>query len=120
MYASKVFARRRRAPLPASAAALTSALEPRADEAASLLKRLAHPARLKLLCHLLEGERSVTELGALAGVAQPTLSQQLGILRGEGLVATRRDGKQIHYRIDSPAALALLQALHGVFCAPAP
>ena len=68
---------------------------------------------------LVGGERSVGELGASAGIEQPSLSQQLGVLRGERLVATRREGKQVIYRIASPAALTVLEALHGLFCEPA-
>jgi DNA-binding transcriptional ArsR family regulator len=64
-----------------------------------------------------EGEQCVGDLETASGVAQPTLSQQLGVLREEGLVATRREGKNIHYRIDSPQALAVMDVLHTLFCA---
>lgn len=87
-----------------------------ADAASQLLKALANPDRLLLLCQLAEGERSVGELQETLGIVQPTLSQQLGVLRREGLVATRRDGKQIHYRIASPIALALIHTLYLQFC----
>ena len=91
-------------------------LQKRAGDAAALLKALANPDRLLLLCHLVEAERSVADLGSITGIAQPTLSQQLGVLRGEGLVATRRAGKSIHYRIASPAALAVLRTLYALYC----
>jgi ArsR family transcriptional regulator len=94
-------------------------LQARAGEAAALLKALANPDRLLLLCQLVEGERCVGELGVSTGIEQPSLSQQLGVLRGERLVATRREGKQVIYRITSPAALAVLEALYGLFCDPA-
>ena len=87
------------------------------ERAASLLKSLANPDRLLLLCQLVEGERSVTELEALTGIRQPTLSQQLGVLRNEELVATRRDGKWVYYRIASEDALAILGTLHQIYCA---
>jgi len=93
-------------------------LQTRAKEAASLLKALANPDRLLLLCQLAAGERTVSELGQLSGIAQPSLSQQLGVLRNERLVATRRDGKSVVYRVNSPAAIAILQTLCGLFCAP--
>lgn len=109
-----------RASLESPATDPTIELQRRAGEAAALLKALAHPDRLVLLCHLVGGEKSVGELGARAGVAQPSLSQQLGVLRADGLVAARRDGKHVHYRIASPQALALLEALHGLYCAPVP
>lgn len=93
-------------------------LQRRSREAAALLKALANPDRLMLLCHLLEQERTVAELGQTTGIAQPSLSQQLGVLRQEALVATRREGKHVHYRVASPAVPALLQALHRLYCAP--
>ena len=102
---------------PALGAAASADLPARAQDAAQLLKALANPDRLLLLCQLVDGERSVTELGTLSGITQPSLSQQLGVLRGERLVATRREGKSIIYRVNSPAALAILQTLYGLFCA---
>ena len=87
-----------------------------ATHASGLLKALSNPDRLLLLCQLSEGEHCVSELEALLDIRQPTLSQQLGVLREEGLVDTRRDGKQIHYRIASARALAVLQTLYQQFC----
>lgn len=87
-----------------------------AGQAQQLLKTLANPDRLMLLCQLSQGERNVGELEALLGIRQPTLSQQLGVLRREGLVETRRDGKQIHYRICSPQALAVIGTLYQLYC----
>ncbi|QOY92747.1 winged helix-turn-helix transcriptional regulator [Massilia sp. UMI-21] len=89
-----------------------------AAQACSLLKVLGNPDRLMLLCQLTQGEYSVGELEALLGIVQPTLSQQLGVLREERLVSTRRDGKQIFYQIDSPEALAVMQVLYQQFCLP--
>lgn len=89
-----------------------------ADDACRLMKALSNPDRLLLLCQLTQGEKRVGQLEALVGVAQPTLSQQLGVLRDEGLVTTRREGKNIHYRIASPQALAVMQTLFEQFCAP--
>lgn len=103
---------------PSLPAASSVDLQARAGEAAALLKALANPDRLLLLCQLVGGERSVGDLGAAAGIEQPSLSQQLSVLRGERLVATRREGKQVIYRIASPAALAVLETLYGLFCDP--
>jgi DNA-binding transcriptional ArsR family regulator len=89
-----------------------------AEKASRLLKALANPARLLLLCQLTQGEHCVSELEAHVGVLQPTLSQQLAVLRQEGLVETRREGKQIFYSIASPQALAVMQVLYQQFCAP--
>jgi ArsR family transcriptional regulator len=87
-----------------------------AGEASRLLRTLANPDRLMLLCRLSRGEASVGQLEADLGILQPTLSQQLTVLRTQGLVATRRDGKRIHYRVRSPRALAVLQVLYDQFC----
>ena len=92
-------------------------LRANADAAGQLLKALGNPDRLLLLCHLSQGERNVSELETLLGIQQPTLSQQLAVLRREELVATRREGKQIYYRISSPAALAVIGTLYQLFCA---
>ena len=92
-------------------------LRANADAAGQLLKALGNPDRLLLLCQLSQGERNVSELEALLGIQQPTLSQQLAVLRREGLVATRREGKQIYYCISSPAALAVINTLYQLFCA---
>ena len=86
------------------------------EEAAKLLKALANPDRLLLLCQLVGQEKSVAELGDLTGIAQPSLSQQLGVLRAENLVATRRDGKSIFYRIEAPEVHAVLQTLYELYC----
>lgn len=88
-----------------------------ASRACALLRVLAHEDRLVLLCRLAEREHTVGELEQALGIVQPTLSQQLGVLRREGLVDTRRDGKYIHYRIASDDALAVMQTLHTRFCA---
>jgi DNA-binding transcriptional ArsR family regulator len=92
-------------------------LRANAGAAGQLLKTLANPDRLLLLCQLSQGERNVGELEALLGIVQPTLSQQLAVLRREGLVDTRRDGKQVYYRISSPQALAVINTLYQLFCA---
>lgn len=88
-----------------------------ASRACGLLKVLANPDRLLLLCHLSQGELCVGELEKVTGVRQPTLSQQLGVLRGEKIVTTRRDGKQIFYRLGSEEAIAVMQTLYSLYCA---
>ena len=92
-------------------------LAARSTEVAGLLKTLAHPARLMLVCALVEGEFSVGELEQALGIHQPTLSQQLNVLREAGIVETRRDGKQIFYRLTEEKAARLIGALHAIFCA---
>ncbi len=87
-----------------------------ADNACRLMKVLANPDRLLILCQLSQGERRVGELEQLLGIVQPTLSQQLTVLREEELVSTRREGKNIHYALSSPEALAVMQVLYEQFC----
>lgn len=89
-----------------------------AMQACGLLKVLANPDRLMLLCQLTQGEHCVSELESVLGIQQPTLSQQLGVLREEQLVTTRREGKQIFYSIASAEAMAVLQVLYALYCKP--
>ena len=89
-----------------------------ATAAATLLKALANEDRLLILCNLAAGEKNVTELQEILGLRQPTLSQQLSRLRYEGLVAFRRDGKSIHYRLASDEAAKVIEVLYELYCAP--
>lgn len=100
---------------------MKTAIDPRAmrraaGAASELLKALSHPERLLLLCQLSQGEHCVSELEEALEIRQPTLSQQLGVLRERGLVSTRREGTQIHYSVASPEALALLKLLYKMYC----
>jgi DNA-binding transcriptional ArsR family regulator len=88
-----------------------------AKAAADLMKAVAHEGRLMILCHLVEGERSVSELEDLIGARQAAVSQQLARLRLEGLVKSRRDGKAIYYTIGDEKVLRLIETLHDLFCA---
>ncbi len=90
-----------------------------AGEATAMLRVLANEDRLLLLCQLTQGEACVSELEQLLAIRQPTLSQQLGILRTEDLVSTRRDGKKIYYQISDARAVSVLATLYGLYC-PAP
>jgi DNA-binding transcriptional ArsR family regulator len=87
-----------------------------ADQACRLMKVLANTDRLMLLCQLSQGEKCVGELEELLGIMQPTLSQQLTVLRHEELVTTRREGKNIYYKISSQEALAVLEVLYNSYC----
>ncbi|QOT79394.1 ArsR/SmtB family transcription factor [Cupriavidus basilensis] len=88
-----------------------------AAQACALLKVLANQDRLLLMCQLSQGELSVGELEERLGIRQPTLSQQLAVLRENGLVTTRREGKSIFYSIASQEALAVMAVLYSQFCA---
>ncbi len=85
-------------------------------EAAAFLKAMANEHRLLVLCHLAEGEKSVTELERLLQIRQPTLSQQLARLRAEELVSTRRDAKNIYYSLASDEVRLVIQLLYELFC----
>lgn len=95
-----------------------AAMAEHADQAAALLKSLAHPARLRVLCRLVEGEAPVPELQALTGLSASALSQHLAVLRALQVVATRRQAQTLHYRVVEGPALGVLQALHAAYCAP--
>jgi DNA-binding transcriptional ArsR family regulator len=82
------------------------------------MKVLSNPDRLLLLCQLSQEEKRVGELQEKLGILQPTLSQQLTVLRDEALVRTRRDGKNIYYQIANPRALAIISVLFDQFCGP--
>lgn len=90
----------------------------RASEVATLLKALAHEARLMVLCQLTEGEHSVGALQTSSGLSQSALSQHLAKLREEGLVATRRDAQTIFYRLSDPKAARILETLAAIYCPP--
>lgn len=91
-----------------------------AGQVVTLLKVIGNPDRLLLLCQMLQGEYSVGELETLLDIQQPTLSQQLGVLRNEGIVATRRDGKYIYYSVSHPHVQVILETLHRLYCAEPP
>jgi DNA-binding transcriptional ArsR family regulator len=93
------------------------AMEARATEVAGHLKVLAHPARLMLVCTLIEGEHSVGRLEEKLDLHQPTLSQQLTVLREAGIVDTRKEGKQVFYRLTQAKTAQLIAALFTIFCA---
>lgn len=87
-----------------------------AERACRHMKVLSNPDRLMILCQLSQCEMRVGELEEVLGIVQPTLSQQLTVLRDEALVSTRREGKSIYYQLSSPQALALMEVLYAQFC----
>lgn len=93
-----------------------AALHSSASEACALLKILANEDRLLILCELTKGTRNVGELEELLGIHQPTLSQQLTVLREENLVATERRGKYIYYSLASQDAVKIMETLFSLYC----
>jgi DNA-binding transcriptional ArsR family regulator len=94
-----------------------AALQAKAPEVAEFLRLLANPNRLLLLCHISQGERSVTEIQRDLGLKQPALSQQLAELRQSGLVESRRESRSIYYSIKDDRTRNVIGMLHAIFCA---
>lgn len=92
------------------------AMRRNAGAAAAMMAALSHEARLRVLCDLVGGERTAGELVERSGLSQSALSQHLSRLREEGLVATRREGVSIFYRIANPDAARILGVLHEIYC----
>ena len=87
-----------------------------ATTASNFLKAISHEGRLMILCHLVTGEKSVTELEDLLSARQAAVSQQLSRLRLEGLVIPRRDGKAIFYRLADERPRRILEVVYDLFC----
>ncbi|MBN9035241.1 MAG: helix-turn-helix transcriptional regulator [Rhizobiales bacterium] len=94
----------------------TKALKGKVDEASAFLKKLSNPDRLLVACALADGERSVRELEDALGIRQPGLSQQLAELREAGLIAGRKDGKQVFYRLADPRVETFIATMYALFC----
>ncbi len=94
----------------------TKRMVEQARAASDLLKAMSHESRLLILCLLAEGERSVSELERLMAMPQASVSQQLARLRFDRLVATRREGRQIYYRIASEEVSKIVGQLYEIFC----
>lgn len=91
-----------------------------AGHACDFLRSISHPQRLLVLCQLSQGERPVGDLAAMLGMRQSTLSQHLARLKGEGLVAARRDGTSVFYSLARIDVLPVIEALYSVFCKARP
>ncbi|MFT6301880.1 MAG: DNA-binding transcriptional ArsR family regulator [Granulosicoccus sp.] len=93
-------------------------LQTQARRASELMKALSHETRLLILCLLTEKEMSVSELEEIIGLSQAAVSQQLARLRLERLVSTRREGRQIYYRIVDNEVNTIIESLYDLFCKP--
>ncbi|RDK02191.1 ArsR/SmtB family transcription factor [Paraburkholderia lacunae] len=93
-----------------------AALRQSATKCCALLKAMAQEDRLMLLCQLIEGEHNVGELEEAVGLHQPSLSQHLGVLREEGLVSARREGKYMYYSLAGAEVLSIMQTLSSLYC----
>ncbi len=91
-----------------------------AYDASELLKAIANPHRLALLCQMLDGEKSVGQLADQIGLRDSTTSQNLALLRKTGVVAARRDGQTMWYSICHEGARLVLDALYQTYCSTKP
>ncbi len=87
-----------------------------ASKAAQLLKLLANPKRLLILCHLLNNERTVSELQDLIGLSQSALSQHLAKMRKDGFLSITKQGTHVYYHINKPEVEAILSTLYLIYC----
>ena len=95
---------------------LQSAMAQSAEEAAAYLRTLSNPARLLLLCQLVEGPKRVGELEEALGLAQAYVSQQLARLRADGLVNSEKEGRIVRYSLADERVVTLVQVLYDLFC----
>ena len=95
-----------------------NAMRAAADQASELLKALANRHRLLILCQLIDGEKSVRQLTDFLSVRDSTASQHLALLRRDRIIAARRDGQTVWYRLASGPARDVMQSLHAAYCAP--
>ncbi|WP_374654205.1 ArsR/SmtB family transcription factor [Dongia sp.] len=89
-----------------------------AGKVSELMKSLGNPKRLLILCQLTEAERSVSELARLTEMKEPAVSQQLALLRKDGIVAARRDGQNMLYALDRDDVRKLIEFLYATYCRP--
>ena len=90
----------------------------RVADAESLLKAMANQARLLILCEVMKGERTVTELHLALGSSMSSISQHLAVLRDERIVSTRRESQHVYYSLANESAERMLDTLHELYCAP--
>ncbi len=93
-----------------------SSLKRQSEEVSALLKQLSHPQRLLILCSMADGEKSVRELEEDCEASQSAVSQFLKVMRLEGLIESRREGKQVFYKIVDKRVLDLIRSFHQIFC----
>lgn len=91
-------------------------MQAQAEEAAELLKALSNPQRLRVMCLLIDGEKTVGDINAEIELSQSALSQHLAVLREGGLVQTRREAQNVFYSVVEGPAQLLLRTLHDIYC----
>ena len=86
------------------------------DEVSQLLKSLSHPVRLKVLCHVLDGEKTVNELTEFCGISQSAMSQFLSRMKDEGVLTSRKEATYSYYSLGDPKIMKLMKALKDIYC----
>ena len=103
---------------PTAAASPAQQMQVQAEAASDLLKAMANPQRLRVLCLLIEREMSVGEINALVDLSQSALSQHLAVLREKNLVSTRREAQTVYYAVSDGLVHDIIETLHTAFCPP--
>jgi DNA-binding transcriptional ArsR family regulator len=93
----------------------SNVLEKRCEEVADLLKLVAHPNRLKILCCLIDGDKSVSELEEFCGASQSSVSQYLAKMKSEKILSAKRDGKSIRYSLTNKEIKKLIEKMKDIF-----
>jgi len=91
-------------------------MQAQAEAAAELLKALSNPQRLRVMCLLIDGEKTVGEINAEVELSQSALSQHLAVLREGGLVQTRREAQNVFYSVADGPVQRIMRALHDIYC----
>lgn len=91
-------------------------MQQQATSAAQMLKVLAHPARLMILCQLIDGEHSAGDLWKKSTLSQSAFSQHLSVLRASGIVVTRKEAQTVFYSIEDKNAVKILETLYKLYC----
>ena len=91
-------------------------LEEKVEAVSALLKSISHPLRLRILCHLQEGEMTVSDIQAAVKTTHANISQHLSILRNQGIVASRKEANFIYNRIADPRIIMLIEQLRNIYC----
>jgi ArsR family transcriptional regulator len=94
----------------------TKAILRKCDSVSQTLKSLSHPVRLKVLCQVIEAERSVTELVDFCGISQSAMSQFLNRMKAEGILTARRERNHVYYQVADPNLIQLLKAIREIYC----
>ena len=94
---------------------LTKVVE-KCEEVSAILKSLSHPIRLKVLCHVMDEERSVNELTEFCGISQSAMSQFLGRMKDEKVLTSRRETTFVYYKLADAKLIKLMKSIKEIYC----